>query len=361
MSKAPRPVRIVAALLACASGGALFALLHTPLPWMMGSMLAMAAVQMAGAGLEPLPGGRNAGMMVVGVSLGLYFTAPIVHEVATYWPWFIALGLAALGFGAASGLVLARLSGVDRATAYFGSMPGGASEMAVMGEPYGARPDRVALAHSVRMLFVVTVFPIGITVAGFSATDDYHPVITPFDPKGLATLFTIAVVAGTLARLIRLPTAYMMGPLVATIALTVWGVKFSSVPTPLTNVAQVLLGCALGARFDGTFLRTAPRFAAALVPSTLLMLVLAASVGTLLAWGASVYLGSGLLAAAPGGIAEMSITAKVLRIGVAFVTAAHVVRYIVVVFLTVPVFRLLTHVRSRTMFRGDREIGKPLE
>ena len=37
-----------------------------------------------------------------------------------------------------------------------------------------------------------------------------------------------------------------------------------------------------------------------------------------------------LLAAAPGGIAEMSITAKVLRIGVAFVTAAHVVRYLVV-------------------------------
>ena len=37
----------------------------------------------------------------------------------------------------------------------------------------------------------------------------------------------------------------------------------------------------------------------------------------------------------------MSITAKVLRLGVAFVTAAHVVRYIVVVLLTVPMFKLL--------------------
>ena len=115
----------------------------------------------------------------------------------------------------------------------------------------------------------------------------------------------------------------------------------SSVPTPLTNAAQVLLGCNLGARFDRSFLTTAPRFLMALLPSVAITLGVAALVGWGIALGAGVYLGSGLLAAAPGGIAEMSITAKVLRIGVAFVTAAHVVRYVIVVLLTVPVFRLL--------------------
>jgi uncharacterized membrane protein AbrB (regulator of aidB expression) len=62
-------------------------------------------------------------------------------------------------------------------------------------------------------------------------------------------------------------------------------------------------------------------------------------VGAVIAWGSGAYLGSALLAAAPGGIAEMSITAKVLRIGVAYVTAAHVVRYVIVVLLTRPVYR----------------------
>src|SRR5438128_1837904 len=231
-----------------------------PLPWMIGSMLAMASVQMAGAGFEPLPGGRDAGMVVVGVTLGLYFTAPVVHEVATYWPWFVALGFAAIGFGTVSALVLARISGSDRATAYFGSMPGGASEMAIMGEDYGAAPDRVALAHSMRMLLVVTVFPIGITLAGFSATEEYRPVLVPFDATGLAILLAAGAAAGWLARKVRLPTAYMMGPLFVTIALTVGGVTLSSVPTWLTNAAQVLLGCALGARFERGFLATAPRF-----------------------------------------------------------------------------------------------------
>jgi membrane AbrB-like protein len=344
--EAKKVVPVAGALLVCALGGATFAWLKVPLPWMMGSMLAMAAAQMAGARLEPLPGGRNAGMVVVGVSLGLYFTAPVVHEVAKYWPWFVALGFAAIGFGTVSAFVLTRLSGVDRATAYFGSMPGGAAEMAMLGETFGAAPDRVALAHSVRMVLVVTLFPVGITLAGFSATDDYVPVIVPFDAQGLAILLAIAAAAGWLARRLRVPTAYMMGPLVVTIALTVSGIAWSSVPSLLTNAAQVLLGCALGARFDRTFLAGAPRFMTALGVSVGITLALALLVGAGIALGSGVYLGSALLAAAPGGIAEMSITAKVLRIGVAFVTAAHVVRYVIVVTLTVPVFQLIARVRA---------------
>src|SRR5262245_32566158 len=121
---------------------------------MTGAIFGMGAAQMAGAGFEPLPGGREAGFVVVGTTLGLYFTAPVVHAVASLWPWFVALGLAAIGFGTFSAWILARLSGTDRATAFFGCMPGGAAEMANLGERHGAAPERVALAHSFRMLLV---------------------------------------------------------------------------------------------------------------------------------------------------------------------------------------------------------------
>jgi len=348
LDRASRFVRIAAALAICAVGGGVCALLHVPLPWMIGSMLAMGSAQMAGARLQPLPGGRDAGMVVVGVALGLYFTAPVVHEIAQYWPWFVALGVAAIAFGTLSAFVLARLARVDRATAFFGSMPGGAADMALMGERHGAAPERVALSHSIRMLFVVTLFPIGITLAGFSATEEYRPVVVPFSPVGLAILFTAGAIAGALARRIGLPTAFMLGSLLATIALTVNGVELSSVPTPIVNAAQVLLGCNLGARFDRGFLASAPRFVMAVIPATALTMLAAALVGWGLSAGSGVYLGSGLLSAAPGGIAEMSITARVLRIGVAFVTAAHVVRYLIVVLLAIPVFRLIDrHRRER--------------
>jgi membrane AbrB-like protein len=330
---------IVAGLVVAAAGGALFAWIHAPLPWMLGAIFATAVAQIAGAHLVALPGGRGGAFVVVGTSLGLYFTAPVVAQMAHQWYWFVALGFAAIGFGCASGWVLARISGCDRPTAYFGSMPGGAAEMALMGERFGASVHSVALAHSMRMIAVVTLFPIGITLAGFHATEDYKPITLAFEPMGLAILLALTASCGFLARLLNIPTAFMMGALLTSIALTASGAQLSSVPTPLTNAAQVILGSALGARFEREFLRDAPRFLLGLVPSLITMLTLAVLVGCLLSWGSGAYLGAGIIAAAPGGIAEMSITAKVLRINVAFVTAAHVVRYVIVVLFTIPVYR----------------------
>src|SRR5207248_11274674 len=163
-------------------------------------------------------------------------------------------------------------------------MPGGAADMALMGERHGAAPALVALAHSVRMLFVVTLFPIGITLAGFSATEEYRPVLIPFSVAGLVALLALGAVSGAIARRAGLPTAFMMGSLIATIAITVGGMQLSSVPTPLVNVAQVLLGCNLGSRFQRSFLASAPRFVMALIPSIALTLACAVLVG----WGPAV-------------------------------------------------------------------------
>jgi uncharacterized membrane protein AbrB (regulator of aidB expression) len=46
-----------------------------------------------------------------------------------------------------------------------------------------------------------------------------------------------------------------------------------------------------------------------------------------------------MLGVAPGGIAEMSITAKVLQLGVPLVTAFHVTRVAAVLLLTEPMYR----------------------
>jgi membrane AbrB-like protein len=340
-----RPV--AAGLIVATAGGALFAAIGTPLPWMMGSILAVAIAQMAGARLEPIPGGRDVGLVIIGVNLGLYFTPPVVAEVAGYGGYFVALGFAALGIGAISAAVLERAAGVDHATAFFGSMPGGAAEMAMMGERYGALTDRVAFSHSTRMLLVVTLFPTAITYAGFSATEDYRPVGIAFDWIGFAVLMGLAAAGGAIARRLRMPTAYMMGPLIVTIALTVSEVRLSSVPPVLTNAAQVLLGCVLGSKFERSFLAAAPRFVAALIPAVAVTLGLAAIVGWAIAKLSGAYLGTALLAAAPGGIAEMSITAKVLRIGVAFVTAAHIIRYAIVVLFATIAFKLIARRRLK--------------
>jgi uncharacterized membrane protein AbrB (regulator of aidB expression) len=55
-----------------------------------------------------------------------------------------------------------------------------------------------------------------------------------------------------------------------------------------------------------------------------------------------------IAATAPGGLAEMSLTAAVLNLGVPLVTAYHIIRIIVITVFTLPAYKLACR-----MFRTD--------
>jgi membrane AbrB-like protein len=175
----------------------------------------------------------------------------------------------------------------------------------------------------------------------------YRPVAVAFSWIGLLSLFGIAAAGGTLLSWIRFPNPWMMGPLIALILTTASGLELSSMPGSLANCGQVLLGCALGARFSRQFLRDAPRFVAAVLFSILLMMLLSAAMAWGLATANGLYVPTVILAAAPGGIAEMSITARTLHLGVALVTAAHVTRVITIVSLALPLYHLVRRTRAQ--------------
>lgn len=330
---------VAGALAVCVASGALCAWLRTPLPWMIGPLAGMAIFQFGGATLESPPFGKEAGQLTIGIALGLYFTPTVAREVLAHGPTLLATATGVFLIGVAASLFLERAARVDHATAFFASAIGGAAEMVTLAERHGALVDRVALAHSLRLLVVVTSVPVAITLLGQTGTDDYHPVAVPFDALKLAAIAGLALVAAFAWRHTRLPNPFMMGPLLLAIAFTASGLVFSSIPSWMTNAAQLLLACNLGARFQQSFLRKAPRFVAAVLASVVVMLMLAALLAFGLAWATGVLPATMLLACAPGGIAEMAITAKVLRVGVAFVTAAHVARFVIVMLFTEPAYR----------------------
>jgi hypothetical protein len=86
------------ALAACAIGGAACQFLRTPLPWMIGPLLAMAMLKFSGLHLAAPRGGRELGQLVIGTALGLYFTPQVAHEVLGNWYLLIAALYADCGF-----------------------------------------------------------------------------------------------------------------------------------------------------------------------------------------------------------------------------------------------------------------------
>jgi uncharacterized protein len=327
------------ALVLCAVTGALFAWLRMPLPWMTGPLLAMAVCNFAGAELRSPRGARGLGQIVIGTALGLYFTPVVGREVAQHWWVLVAAALIAIFLGVLGGWVLSRASGIDAKTAFFASVPGGAAEMAVLGERFHARVDRIALAQSLRVLVVVIAVPFALTYSGAHGAESYVAIAVPLRWVALAGLLALSSAAAWLLNRLRMPNAFFFGPLAITIALTVNDVQLSSVPTTLTNPAQMLLGCTLGARFERRSLESVPRYVSAVLVSVFVAIVVSAGLGWAVGRLAGLPVPGMILAMAPGGIAEMCITAKVLQLSVPLVTAAHVVRVLVLIVATGPAFR----------------------
>jgi len=328
------------ALVLCGASGALFSALHAPLPWMIGPLLAMALGKFLGVNVASPGGGRSAGQLIIACALGLYFTPTIAGEVAAHWYLLLAAAVLAVLLAYGSGWFLVRSCGLDATTALFASVPGGAAEMTVLGERFGARSDRVVLAQALRVFMVVLVVPFAFTALGLHGADAYRPAQTAIDGLGLIVLLGMAATAGRVLARWRMPNAWMLGPLAVSASLTLGEVSPSAVPTWLSNAAQLLLGCSLGAGFDRGSLRASPRFIGMVCASV----ALAMAASALFAWGfaamGSVPAPTMVLATAPGGMAEMCVTAKVLQLGVPLVTAAHVTRVIILVTTTAPIFRL---------------------
>jgi membrane AbrB-like protein len=343
------PVRVALTLLLAWAAALACTWLRTPIPWMIGPLLATSAASILGRPTRSFGPFRNAGQWTIAVALGLYFTPQVTALVASLW-WAIALGIAwALGLGWAFGRWLDRGHAASiggsreqqRATTYFAGAIGGASEMTLLAEREGGRTDLVAAAHSLRLVIVTVTIPFAFTWTGLQGLDASLPGPREVHLPGLALLAAATGAGALLMQRTGRANPWFMGALLVAMGLTMAGIELSAVPQWMTNAAQLAIGVSLGVRFSAEFLHTAPRWLGSVALGTVAMIVLCAAFGALLAWGCGLHWSTMVLGTSPGGIAEMAITAKVLQLGVPVVTAFQVCRLVAVLVLVEPLFRWL--------------------
>jgi membrane AbrB-like protein len=100
----------------------------------------------------------------------------------------------------------------------------------------------------------------------------------------------------------------------------------------------MVIGVSLGVHFTASFVHTAPRWLASVALATVVMIVVCAGFAEGLAWLTGLPLPTMMLSTSPGGIAEMAITAKVLQLGVAVVSAFQVCRLVAILLLVQPIY-----------------------
>ncbi|HRP24754.1 MAG TPA: AbrB family transcriptional regulator [Thauera sp.] len=321
--------RILPTLVLAAAAGWLAERLHLPLPWMIGPLFAVAGARMTDIDLRPLPGGRQTGQWAIGAALGLYFSPEVVAQLSLHAPLVVAAAVGSLLLGVLCALIMRRLGGVDAPTAFFAALPGGASEMANLADRHGGAVDRIAAAHAIRVLLVVSLLPFALTFAGVQGSDLYVPLVLEVDAQHFPLLVGASLLGVATFKLLRIANAWVLGPLLGVAAATLAGVPLSALPVWVVNGGQLLIGCALGCRFSRAFFRAAPRFMGAAALTAVLSIVFSFALAALLGLVSAVPLPTLSLATAPGGVSEMCITAKVLQLGVPLVTVCHVLRVVV--------------------------------
>jgi len=310
--------------------GALLAWLETPIPWMIGPMVAVAAVNLLGFRAFALPYGRQMGQVILGSAIGVYFTPPVLIALgANAFPILITT-LSAFAIGGVGALVMSKVSGVDGKSAFFSSIPGGSMAMANLAEKYGATMPPVAVAHSLRVSILVIVIPFGLTYGGIHIEPStFRPEFT-LNYSILIPWLAGGFVLGELSERLRFHNGCLLTPLFLGAILALNGVTLSEIPSWLTDFAQLMFGLILGERYERAFFAKHKLFIPFALVNAVFIISASVAVALSVSWAFDLPLATMIIATAPGGMAEMAIVAQALQMAIPTIMAFHLFRIIIV-------------------------------
>lgn len=202
--------------------------------------------------------------------------------------------------------------------------------MAVLAERYGAQIVPVAVAHSLRVSLVVILIPFALTYGGIPLVAAAYRPDVPLNYWILVPWLLFGCVLGEVSERLRLHNGYLLMPIFFGAALTVSRTQLSAVPHGFTDFAQLMFGLVLGARYERDFFVRYKLFIPFALLNSFFILIASVAAGVALARAFNLPIATMIMATAPGGLAEMTITAQALHISVPLVVAFHLFRVVVV-------------------------------
>ena len=342
-------LRLALALSFGAAGGWIFQQLQLPLPWMLGALSATLIAALAGVPLRAPAEVRPLMSSVLGVLLGSAFSVAMLDHAGEWAlsllmlvPYMVLTGLLGVPY-------FMRVAGYDRVTAYFSSMPGGLNEMVVVGAQAGGDERIISLTHAGRILLAVFCLPMAFQfLLGLDPGQRQQFAVSISDVPVHELLILTACIGGwPIAAKLRIPAAQLVGPMLVSAAVHIAELSHAKPPDEIVNIAQWVIGTALGCRFVGMPLREVGRVLLHSAGLVAIMMAISTGFALIIQNWVDVRLPGIILAFAPGGLAEMTLIALALGIDVAYVALHHMVRIVMVLIGAAPLFKLLSLIERR--------------
>ncbi|MEC1716063.1 AbrB family transcriptional regulator [Schinkia azotoformans] len=358
-------LRIFLFVVLSGAGGFLLSLTGLSIGWMIGTLIMATVLSFTRPKFLSIPNNKAGipkywlyiGQCILGIELGQKMNTSVLFTFRDNWLAVTIMLLLSISFSLLAGYIFWKISNLDMLTSFFATAPGGMSAMPSIADEVGANTGIVSIIQTVRVFLVILTIPVllsswfsdGVNTELINVVANETIAFEPNQILMTIILVFVAIVGYHLGKLLRFPAPWLLGSMVSIAIFK----SLSSLylghdllawwPHELIIFSQIFIGASIGSRFHKKMFVG--------LKKTLFVSSLC-TIGFILSMFLCAYIVSAItgitfitsaLAFAPGGVAEMTTTAVVLKGDPTFVVAVQVFRIIAVCVMLPPVFRLLNY------------------
>lgn len=317
--------------------GVVFAKLGIPVPWLLGPLFGGLLLAIVTQRPWHVPRSLNTvAQLLMGVAFGLRLTPEVLSVIGSRLPAMALLVVLTALLSIGNGFLLWRWARVDHATGFLGSVPGAAGSIVAIADDLGADARLVAVLQYLRILLVSFLAPLAVEhlaplIAG--SADSILPMqaAVSFEPWHLAIIPVYGLLGLAIARLVRLPAGFFMGPFLAATLGTFAGVRIAF-PSWLFAGALAVVGAMIGTQFDWDLIRKLGRLLVIQTALVILLMLAAGGLGYVFSLMTGVPLVTAFLGSTPGGMDPMIAVSIELGADPPFVMAMQMIRFFLLLF-----------------------------
>ncbi|WAA08621.1 AbrB family transcriptional regulator [Fervidibacillus albus] len=354
-----RIFQLINTILIASLGGFLFSIVHTPLPWVLGSLAIVTIWQGIRKRKLYFPSYfRNIGFIILGLNFGLYFTIDTFVTVKSYFFLYFLLTSALIFISIQLGSIVSRWVPIDEITSVFSCIPGGLSEMTIASEDLNGKSSYVAIFQTIRLITVLFIVP-SVMTSFFTERGEgivSESASVDFDWNSWNYLFYVLPIVAALLLWRRIPAGIIIGSLGVTAVLSISPIQLPPIPSIVVHIGQIFIGAGIGKNILFEDLKITGKYGFIYFGTSVMIISVAFAFGGLMAAISSLDMKTSILSFAPGGLFEMVLTAHSIGGDPAIVSSLQLIRILLIIIVIPSLLRVLFEKKNKRRDNGN--VGK---
>lgn len=331
--------------------GFIFNQLHIPAGWLLGSLMTgiICGVFVKRFSFQSIS--FKMALAFIGANISLLLTLSTLKMIHHYLaPLFITI-IITIAAGLLFGMLLFKSTKeMDKLTAFFCCIPGGASEIIGISGQYGADDRLVAAFHTIRITFFTMTIPLIVGYLHPTIEDSIvEQEITAFNGWTIVFFGLVMAVTLLLDQKFNIPGGTLIFSIFTGFLLTEFVFEVEQVPGFVSGIGQAMIGAFVGIRFDRDVLNRLWKIG----PITIIIITMFFILTLITTWIFHIWTGipyaTSLISTVPAGAAEMSVTAVALDVNPTIVASLHIIRLISLFLLLPFLLKLFTKLNKESL------------